>query len=801
MEHCKSCGNILDSNKKKCKICRNAYLDYCFCEGCIHVEDILFNFIGKRYCIPCWIILNESKEEAENNRDSIGALSKYIDSGNIPDEVLVDQTKILSLTDSMKHKRTPEKKRESNYEKLPEGYDPNDDYPKKFVDDYEKAYELQLSFLITDDHYNNFENKDNFSRINPRPYENFPPPRINYPNQNHFKPANPEKDLYPAPFEVKNNSSACNKNYNQIPNQLVNQLPPKIPQLINQELNHPPYIPPQFTQAPSIPPQLNHPPYIPAQFSQAPSIPSQLNRPQSIPPPLKLGVNNPPNILLPINQLPNYPSSNPPPLNLGSNYPPPILPSQKTYNCILENKISMPTETTQNYNNNTMNTYYNQPIYEEKANILSKEPNHLVLNPSITPSAPTLPPDLLNLPPNSYANSLNYSIPSTLPNLDQSITSINYSSIPPPLPKEVYQPPPISQLPEFQSNIPKPPPLISSQPTQNPDILPILQLPQNPNLKNNEEIKTKPLPIIKKEQSNNQQAKNIRISVFIPTQFKSTDPLKEFKLHKRIGNGSSGEIHIAEKILTKEIFAAKIITPKADNEKELVINEISLTQNSNHPNIIKYLEFYDHKHSIWIIEELMSCSLADLILDCPGKIPEHIFKYALYEVLKGLNYLHRRNRIHRDIKSDNILISENGDIKIADLGFAAQLDDVCKARNTLAGTLLWMPPEILQKNNYGIKADIWSLGIVAIELAEGEPPHYTETQHCIISRIINQCPPELKEKDRWSLEFCDFVGKCLVKDPSCRKDTDELLRHSFFIDAEIHKQSFVKYFYEWSNSR
>ena len=102
----------------------------------------------------------------------------------------------------------------------------------------------------------------------------------------------------------------------------------------------------------------------------------------------------------------------------------------------------------------------------------------------------------------------------------------------------------------------------------------------------------------------------------------------------------------------------------------------------------------------------MACSLTDLILDRPEAIPENIIRYILKEVLQGLLYLHSRNRMHRDIKSDNILISRNGEIKIADLGFAAQLEQSRQLRNTFAGTLLWMPPEILNKNEYGLKIDI-----------------------------------------------------------------------------------------------
>ncbi|OMJ95953.1 hypothetical protein SteCoe_507 [Stentor coeruleus] len=978
---------------KRCKICRNGYLDYYFCEPCTHVEGtIFFIFKGKRYCISCWTILNDSKEEAENKRDSIKALSKYIESGNIPDEILVDQTKILSLTESMKNKRTTGNSRESNYEKLPEGYNPLEDYPKIFIEDYEKAYELQVNYLIEGDYFKNIHNKPeagNFPSINTRPHENFPPPYANVPSQVNFQVPNPEiikNDLYPVNYMLENPKVNI-KASNPMQKQSVYQPPPSVPQPLNQglyspfgappQLNqglyYPPSIPPQIklgvdqpkninfplkqesNNIPSIPPQIklgvdhpqsinvplkqefnitsnippqiklgvDHPQSINLSFNQEPknipSIPPQIkldvDNPQginfqlkqessnisSIPPQIKLGINHPPSINFPLNQesnntsnippqiklevnhppiinfplnqesnntsnippqiklevnhppiinfplsqesnynsnIPpqiklevnhppilnfplnqesNYTSNIPPILNQRENYPPPNLPSPKAYNYndILEDKVSI-LPTTQNYNNN-MNSYYNPSNHEVKVNIPSNKTFYTISNPQLNPSIiPSV--DFEYLPPTVHDDYLNYSILPSLnqpppsqflnqpsyPQLHESITHqppIDSLSIHKNLPDKVTQSPPLFQSSESILNISKTPSLPSSLPAQNPNPVIMIQTPPGPYIKNEEEIKIKPSPIVKKEHPNSQKAKNMRISVFIQTQFKNTDPLNEFKLHKRIGNGSSGEIHIAEKILTKEIFAAKIISPKSDHERELVINEISLTQNSNHPNIIKYLEFYDYKKSIWIIEELMSCSLTDLILDCPGRIPEHVFKYILFEVLKGLNYLHRRNRIHRDMKSDNILISENGDIKIADLGFAAQLDDARKLRSTFAGTLLWMPPEILQQNSYGIKADIWSLGIVGIELAEGEPPHYSETQHSIISKIINQNPPELKEKAKWSWGFSDFIGKCLVKDPNFRQDTEELLKHVFFVDAESYRESFIKYFNEWANSR
>lgn len=293
---------------------------------------------------------------------------------------------------------------------------------------------------------------------------------------------------------------------------------------------------------------------------------------------------------------------------------------------------------------------------------------------------------------------------------------------------------------------------------------------------------------------------DLRMSVLFETEIKKTDPNLDFKIIRKIGNGSSGSIFMVEKHQTHEHFAVKLVNPRKPHERDLILNEIKLTQNSTCQNIIAYFDCYDYE-GIWIIEELMACSLTDLILDRPEQIPEPLIGYILHEVLSGLLFLHSKNRMHRDIKSDNILISHKGEIKIADLGFAAQLSQDRQARNTFAGTLLWMPPEILKREEYGVKIDIWSLGIVAIELAEGEPPHYVEGQHEVISKIINHAAYSLKNPENWSLDFNNFVKLMLVKDPNERASCEVLLSHPFILNSRLCKNEFIEYFEEWVSNR
>jgi serine/threonine protein kinase len=198
----------------------------------------------------------------------------------------------------------------------------------------------------------------------------------------------------------------------------------------------------------------------------------------------------------------------------------------------------------------------------------------------------------------------------------------------------------------------------------------------------------------------------------------------------------------------------------------------------------------------------MACSLADLILDRPGRIPESIIAYLLREILKGLAYLHRRQRIHRDLKSDNILLSMEGQVKIGDLGYCVQLSDQNPNRQTFAGTLLWMAPEVVNQDFYNEKVDIWSLGIITFELVTGEPPHYKDGQQKIVISILNHNAPSIDRNNfNISDELFSFVSRCLVKDPMGRADCEELLFHPFIQNLPCTCDEFRGFFEEWKLNR
>lgn len=206
----------------------------------------------------------------------------------------------------------------------------------------------------------------------------------------------------------------------------------------------------------------------------------------------------------------------------------------------------------------------------------------------------------------------------------------------------------------------------------------------------------------------------------------SEDPSLKYELLNELGKGSYGAVYKARDLKTSELVAIKVISLSEGEEGyEDICGEIEMLQHCNHPNVVRYLGSYQAEEYLWIVMEYCGGgSVADLLLATEEPLEERQIAYICGEALKGLAYLHQIFKVHRDIKGGNILLTEQGEVKLGDFGVAAQLTRTLSKRNTSIGTPHWMAPEVIQGTRYDGKVDVWSLGISAIEMAEGLPPRY-----------------------------------------------------------------------------
>eukprot|EP00761_Pharyngomonas_kirbyi_P006624 gb/GECH01006632.1/.p1 GENE.gb/GECH01006632.1/~~gb/GECH01006632.1/.p1 ORF type:complete len:482 (+),score=109.15 gb/GECH01006632.1/:1-1446(+) len=283
-----------------------------------------------------------------------------------------------------------------------------------------------------------------------------------------------------------------------------------------------------------------------------------------------------------------------------------------------------------------------------------------------------------------------------------------------------------------------------------------------------------------------EQAERRRLNDFIS----SKDPHQIFEGMEAVDEGSTGTVFQGVEKASGTRCAIKVMQLKQDTKLESIENEIAMMEASKHENIVQYMGTYSTGNDLWIVMEYMD---GGKLTDILGHtvLEEKYISVICRETLKALKYLHNTDRIHRDIKSDNILLDSSGAVKLADFGFCADVTGGAGKRRSVVGTPYWMAPEVIRGVDYDGKVDVWSLGVMALEMADGEPPLLDLPPLRALFIIATQPPPSLNNPEHWSDQFKDFLSLCLSKNAASRSTAEQLLNHPFITAYEKEATSFI----------
>jgi len=261
-------------------------------------------------------------------------------------------------------------------------------------------------------------------------------------------------------------------------------------------------------------------------------------------------------------------------------------------------------------------------------------------------------------------------------------------------------------------------------------------------------------------------------------------PEEIFQLQKQIGQGAYGSVWLAKHRASDFVLAIKVIQI-SDAAKTALEKEIEVLKKCKCPTILTYYGCCSTPNEVWILMDYCIGSIKDIMNITIEPLEEGQVAEVCSKTLQGLSYLHMQKILHLDVKAANILLTQEAQLKLGDFGVSEQIRrGTVTASNYLVGSPLYMAPEVILKEKYNAKADIWSLGITAIDMAEGRPPNCDLSSVDMLEKIVERPPPTLRKPKDFSADFNDFLALCLTKDPRYRPDTFQLLNHPFVTKAK-----------------